>query len=521
MAYVFSASGKPPELHSLVSPFDPEYAGYARRITETSQAGLALVRQRGWSDQRRNPLYIEEQRLFSHRMVLLVIDQLQRPFCMARDCLTYGSEALSSLKRRSIATMPRMMETLAFVAAKVDRVILQHFSSASRVLGSILMPYVDAVFPVSLVHGSRAWTLLPLFIEKALGALAFFSATSTISREDGAKQERVSRIVKKLQTQAELNGALSRGKQFNFDMSVLRSRTWNAFATGGGSMAIYEGLIDAIDEAFNKATIVGRTFSSQPCEIELLTGDKIVVDLAAVTPDDVLAAVIAHEMGHVYSRHSNTGLCASVFSEVLIWAIEVVGFVLLDRLFFFKEFTEEQIKAIKACDFEADCLRGVDRRKVNNADAKNKILNQGKRVALHALGFLRKLAALAISRANEYEADLLSVHLLHENGYNPLGAIFVQKLLHQDQEESTVSWFQSDLLRTHPEGIYRQKALMGAIYKLGALKQEGGASYDKTKGDLQRRFSMRAFKGRRPYLVDGGSDATLGAHHSFAQAVSA
>lgn len=112
--------------------------------------------------------------------------------------------------------------------------------------------------------------------------------------------------------------------------------------------------------------------------------------------DDELAAVIAHEVGHITARHSMKRLQASY------------GALLL------------QLGAIVS----------------NNADV------------AHGVGAAYQTAFLAYSRQDEFQADKLSVKYLKRAGYDPMAIISVLEILQEEQRKRAprrLSYF-----RTHP-----------------------------------------------------------------------
>lgn len=169
-------------------------------------------------------------------------------------------------------------------------------------------------------------------------------------------QERVENIGQKLV-------AVCERKDISYSFIVLESERANAFALPGGYVYLNTGLIEKVDS------------------------------------DDEIAAVLAHEIGHIVARHSVKRLQASL------------GYSLISLL---------TLAATKDVRFK----RGADL-------AFNQIM-------------------LGYSREDELLADKLSVKYMQKSGYNPEAVISLLEKLKQIKKEAPLKPLIPYYARTHP-----------------------------------------------------------------------
>jgi predicted Zn-dependent protease len=184
-----------------------------------------------------------------------------------------------------------------------------------------------------------------------------------------------------------------------YHFAVIKKDELNAFALPGGYVYVYTGLMKDVDD------------------------------------EAQLAAVIAHEVGHVAARHAT-----------------------------------ERLTTMYGYQFVANLVLG------ENPNVLAKLVSD-----IFSTGGL-----LAYSRANEYEADELGAKYLYAAGYDPDGMIeLMGKLKNMETQEPSKL---ETLLATHPptsERLARIKTEVGSFPKLGSpVRNE--AAYAAIKADLPK-----------------------------------
>jgi len=159
-------------------------------------------------------------------------------------------------------------------------------------------------------------------------------------------------------------------RDLEYTFTIIDKEEINAFATFGGFIYINKGAMDKCDS------------------------------------DDELAAILAHEIGHISAKH------------------------LAKRM--------EQSKLFSFGFFALDAF--VLRKQKHGRDIRR------------AVGFAYDIIQKGYTREDEIEADRLGTRYSHNAGYNPLGAITIlEKLKKEKREKGPVSPFENiDILRTHP-----------------------------------------------------------------------
>ncbi len=193
------------------------------------------------------------------------------------------------------------------------------------------------------------------------------------------------------------SGQVTYAKDFDWTIQVIDADVLNAFACPGGKIYVYKGLIRYLD---NEAQLAG---------------------------------VIAHEMGHIDSRHST------------------------------RQMTKE---------YGVSTLTGM---------LLGQNANQYLQLAAQMAG---TVGGLAFSRSDEYEADNCAVRFLSASGYNPLGvAGFFQKMIADGNAGGTSLTF----LSTHPSPPDRIQKIQEAWVAYGSKKGDDFASrYTQIKNSLPK-----------------------------------
>jgi len=215
-------------------------------------------------------------------------------------------------------------------------------------------------------------SIVPRYLDVQMGANALKSAR-LVKSHDGNAQARVDRIGRAMLATLPQTDT----KDFKFTFQVIDEPVVNAYAYPGGAIFVTSELLQTL-----QAT------------------------------DSEVAAVLAHEIGHVVSRHTVSKMLSDNFIR-LMWLAAV---------------------------YEDD-----DDHKENFGEAIGETLVE---YALY-------LGTMSYSRANEYEADNYGWTLVQRSSYNKQGMIsFFEKLLKMDATRS--QWWMS----THPHTEERIKALL-------------------------------------------------------------
>ena len=182
---------------------------------------------------------------------------------------------------------------------------------------------------------------------------------------------------------------VSKRKDVDYTFTIIDKDEINGFATFGGYVYIYKGAMDKAET------------------------------------DDELAAIIAHEIGHVSARH-----LAKRLEQDRAFSF---GFGLLDAFVLRKQKSRRNI---------------------------HRIVNV-------AYGIIQT----GYTRQDEYEADRLGTRYCYRAGYDPFAAIsLLNKLKKEKREGARLAIFENiDILRTHP---YIDERIDTVISEVGAIKAE-------------------------------------------------
>lgn len=280
----------------------------------------------------------------------------------------------------------------------------------------------DFVLPENPVHGRREFHFLPQWFEISLGTTNY---QSTIREEGGISENR--------ELAERIRGIFNRllphvhRREFAYECNVLKANTVNAWAMPGGKIAIYEGLINKIRE------------------LRLEGFDD-------VNEDDVIAAVLGHELAHTDIGHTRTSLERTFIFQALNFVAGVGA----------------QVWCATAIAKEVAILENPESSEAEkNAARKTKSFYESIQVvAFFVSGIFSKIGVtlmnLARSRTHEFEADKYGIHYMHRAGFNTRGALFLQKLF--EREHPRAHWL--DFLSTHPAPSDRYEANLATIREL-------------------------------------------------------
>lgn len=305
--------------------------------------------------------------------------------------------------------------------------------------------FVDSIYGVNPINNQRHLVLVPRNIEKFLGKWVFYPITTLGFIKDTDKN--VDAIFEQLlETNRELLNPSDEDTQFDYQIQTIDSGQVNAFATPGGGMVVFTGIIDSLRRSIENKKITHAA-------VQTADGREALVDLSDVTLEDTLAALIGHEMTHVASRHSMAGMTIKFLLTVIL---SVGRYALVQYL----KASDEEYKALS----QITNLTDGEKQRLKDKEASYKRLSSlFEWIQDKAEG----LSHLFHSRTNEYEADVTGAYLAQRAGYNPLGAIYLQEFLTR-REGDLMGWFHKncEFMFTHPHGENRKRALHAAIQHL-------------------------------------------------------
>lgn len=319
------------------------------------------------------------------------------------------------------------------------------------------------VYPINKVNGRRHLIIMPDLIERAIGELAYFSITSSVPRchrnfqsDNSSMQEGVNQVVKSIR-ESETN-RLAFNNPEHFDAKVINDGQENAFAVPGGKMAVSKLLAEKIDALMGGASGTKQVPNSV---IQLADGTEVTVNLSDVGRDDVLAALLGHEMKHVASRDS---IVRMGFSLVLNIVLCIARHILT---------------SLSAKGDDKDDQTNQNKSHKGNFD----------------IGFISSMTSwlsdqvehinLSLkSQQDEYEADSTGMFFAKNANYNPLGAIALQEILKSDLEIADLYHKYFEFSLTHPHSNHRLVSLLAAYEEL-----EGADKFNKSiTVDISKRF---------------------------------
>lgn len=266
------------------------------------------------------------------------------------------------------------------------------------------------------------------------------------------------------------------GKTWPFTVTVISSNDNNAFAYPGGNIVVTDTLMRNI---FNLCR-------SRDCS-EILINDPQwgafgKLDLSDVTPEDVLAALIGHEMTHVCARHSVVSSTIQLIALALLLSIAFLWQLATLQLLAtaekkgqiatskenkshgiqFKYSSLNQMFMGMPFDLSSGELEGPQESKALQ------LLSVMQTVSDYFSKHFAKLLNFMVlhrSRANEYESDKFGMIYSARAGFDPRGAVFLQELSRSLRLPSAFELLDKigEFRSTHPLSDHRLAALIKEI----------------------------------------------------------
>ena len=299
---------------------------------------------------------------------------------------------------------------------------------------------VDWVYPVNPVTESREFWYIPKWGENLLGKVMY---PVMCLKEGGAIDHLYSQKVQEITK----NLAQNSKRELDYEVTILRDNVVNAWCLPGGKMAVYNLLLEKIDYYIHNKEALGLKGYTDPSTGSFISYEGLKVD-------DVLAALLGHEMTHADARHAARKLEFSFLAQALVFGLSTWG-------------------ATKLTNWEID----LKKREVTEAGNPNILqekesLESWKKVHLFAFSWITQLAIQLYfffgSRCHELEADKYGTELAAKSGYNPAGALFLQEILKKESHgfHDLLPEFLQDIkeaFSTHPSCQERQEEIYPVV----------------------------------------------------------
>ncbi len=329
--------------------------------------------------------------------------------------------------------------------------------------------FADFLMPKSAVTGKRQFNFMPLKVEKFLGECAFglsamnFQKSSAGPRSsDRSYQEIADAILADLKRQA----PKCKGQSWNFEVTVIDSNELNAFAYPGGHIVITEKMMKEIHNfcQFGKAfEVKTKANGSHP---------SARMTVFSAQPEDVIAAVIGHEMTHICARHTSVALTISCIASALLLILSLIWSGVNHYLkAMAQKGADENVKVDdvshgqmqKEKEFMSSSV-SPDQTKFDVKAAGDLMEVTGKLLLSCRQLFDRaqQLGQLWSSRRCEFECDKYGMIYAARAGYKPEGAVALQKML-CDKDLMPAIRRLMEWMSTHPTGEHRIDQL---VYEL-------------------------------------------------------
>jgi len=305
---------------------------------------------------------------------------------------------------------------------------------------------INYFYGVNPVLGRREFGYLPTWVEKAMGSAMYPMMTLTQggTMDHHFELPKVNRILGNLKAHAR--------RDLPYEVKILNKDVVNALCLPGGKMAIYKRILERIDYFVNNKEEMGLKGYTHPESGEFIS-------YRDVRKEDVVAALLGHEMTHADARHSARKLEWSFVVQALIFGASYYTSGWINNK---EALLEKNISQLSATEAKEEKDRIESYRKTHRF-----FFNWMVKLGV-------ELYFLMGSRHHELEADKYGTRLAIEAGYNPAGALFLQEVLKRESHglyDYLPTWYQKiqGLWSSHPPSSERQAALFADV-KLWAIQ---------------------------------------------------
>ena len=238
----------------------------------------------------------------------------------------------------------------------------------------------NGIFPVNPVTKSRQFRIIPTSVEKYYGN-NFYDTTCPKYKIHKELTEQYQPVFKNLVEHCDR-------KNLDYEFRVMKSKTVNAFCLPGGKIVVTTALIDRI----NSDRIKDNDY-----------------DLSSLKSEDKMAAVLGHEITHAAAGHTAMKLQLAVLLYV---TGKVLSFAI--GLFVLHKVAENERK------------NGRNPYRAHENAQLMATLSQIAFTVFWELGNL--LIKNQYGHCQEHQSDRIGMKYAVKAGYNPLGAVWIQKM---------------------------------------------------------------------------------------------
>ena len=316
-------------------------------------------------------------------------------------------------------------------------------SSTTKTSGisSFLFGIVDFFIPVNPLTQKREFRIIPQRLESFLGRIMY---PAMIFSQGGRAHPYYLSTVQPILSRLIPH---TKRKDLPYEVTVINKDVVNAWCLPGGKIGVYKLLLERIDYYIQYKDAMGLKGYTHP-----ETG--AFVSYRGLKAEDVIAALLGHEMTHADARHTAQKLEWSLFIQLFIFGIQA--------------YFRSRINSHKEDLAKQTTLKSEERkRRQKQIEIAQKLHNT---VFHYFIKFGLQLYFLFGSRCHEYEADKYGAQLSQRAGYNPAGALFLQEILKRESYglyDYLPSLFQkvAGLWHSYPSSEDRQKALYLSYWK--------------------------------------------------------
>lgn len=298
----------------------------------------------------------------------------------------------------------------------------------------------DFLMPRNAVTAKRQFNLIPLAVERLMGTCAFavdsLKFQASFERAPQPRYPTYQEVADGILARLIPHVPTCRGRPWPFRVTVIASSAINACAYPGGNIVITDQLMRDI---YSVCPSSERSSPAISADVEQL---RARVDLSNVRPEDVIAALIGHEMTHICARHSSIALTVSTLVLGIFLGLAIV----LHRIARHFDLAREGKWTDREMDPEMRWRRSNFARTsepllhfaalgqgasqgVASAPAARGLSNEAFWRYRQIFSLIRTLGQLWRSRKCEFESDKWGMIYSARADFNPLGAIFLQELL--------------------------------------------------------------------------------------------
>lgn len=348
-----------------------------------------------------------------------------------------------------------MIETLYF------RYQNPHFQNITK--ESHRFSLVNFLLPQNAVTGKRQLHLMPLKVEKFLGNCHFhldalsFRASLATTIYGLSYQEMADAVLSQLKPMVPKQAR----RAWDFKVTVIQSDDSNASAYPGGNIVISDQLM---------RDIYSVGLSGKYREI-IASGDDnscvARVDVSNVKPEDMIAAVIGHEMTHICARHSSVMSTIHIIASVILLIFSLILKLAINYFSAMRKKVIDGDNGSTSSDVEElrrqnrngqqlvnhPLMRQRDEERDFDAEAvakRVKLIENLTCIVQPFFHYCNEIFKRMTSRQFEFDCDKYGMIYSARANYDPLGAIVLQKMLSSKDLTPKSMCYLMSWFSTHP-----------------------------------------------------------------------